>query len=270
MLTFVKLGGSVLTDKTRAEAADLPVIRRLAAEVHEALTACPELRLILGHGSGSFGHTYALRYGVHRGIPPGGDWMGFALTAAAALRLNRVVIDELLAAGVPALALQPSTTLRAVNGELATWNTATVLQALDHGLTPVIHGDVAFDIGQGTAIISTEQLLVYLAQNVPDLRPARIILVGEAGVFTADPRTNRRARRIPRINRDNIAAVLCNTGASHGVDVTGGMRSKVELMWRLVETLPGLEVRLIGSSAGALASALQGAADDSGTTIANA
>ena len=111
-LTFVKFGGSVITDKRGQEAPDLETIRSLAGELRDARAVNPALRLILGHGSGSFGHTYATRYGIHRGIAPGADWMGFALTAAAALRLNRIVVDELLAADVPALALQPSATLR--------------------------------------------------------------------------------------------------------------------------------------------------------------
>src|SRR5689334_8884310 len=138
-LTFVKLGGSAITDKTGQEAPDLVAIRSLAAELRDARAADPALRLVLGHGSGSFGHTYAARYGIHRGIAPGGDWMGFALTAAAALRLNRIVVDELLAAGVPALALQPSATLRSAGGELVSWDTATVGRALGRGLAPVIH-----------------------------------------------------------------------------------------------------------------------------------
>lgn len=266
-LTFVKLGGSVITDKTAHEAADRDTIRRLAAELRDARAALPDLQVVLGHGSGSFGHSYARRYRVHLGIAPGEGWMGFALTAAAALRLNRIVVDELLAAGVPALSLQPSATLRSARGELVEWATAMIGRALGHGLVPVVHGDVAFDDLQGSAIISTEQLLVYLAQGPRELRPARIILVGEPGVFTADPRIDARARRIPRIDRDNIAMVLQGAGASHGADVTGGMRSKVELMWRLVESLPGLAVQLIGPSPGLLARALCGQANGEGTII---
>jgi isopentenyl phosphate kinase len=267
MLTFVKFGGSVITDKNGQEAPDLPTIARLAAEVRAARDRDRGLRLILSHGSGSYGHTYARRYGVHTGIAPDADWMGYALTAAAALRLNRIVVDQLLAAGVPALALQPSTTLLSQGGTLAEWSTATIERALVRGLVPVVHGDVAFDTAQGSAIISTEQLLERLAQT-PALRPTRIILVGESGVYTADPRANPRAERIPRIDAANIATVLRGAGASHGVDVTGGMRAKVELMWQLVAATPGLTVQLIGPAPGLLERALLHAADGEGTLIA--
>lgn len=267
MLTFVKLGGSVITDKTGQEAPDLPTIRRLAAELRAALDqAGPADRLIVGHGSGSFGHTYARRYGVHTGISAGGDWMGFALTAAAALRLNRIVVDELIAAGVPALALQPSATLLSAAGRLVAWDTAAVARALERGLVPIVHGDVAFDREQGSAIVSTEQLLEALI-DTPSLRPGRVVLVGEAGVYTADPRAHPGAERIPRIDAGNIDAVLRGAGASHGVDVTGGMRGKVELMWRLVQANPGLTVQLIGTAPGLLQRALLGRAEGEGTSI---
>jgi isopentenyl phosphate kinase len=267
-LTFVKLGGSVITDKTGQALPELATIRQLAAELRAACVAAPQLAIILGHGSGSFGHTYAARYGIQRGIAQDGDWHGFALTAAAALRLNRIVVDELLAADVPALSLQPSATLRSSGGKILDWSTATLNRALDHRLIPIIHGDVAFDDAQGAAIISTEQLIVQLACHTDELRPARIVLVGERGVFTADPRSNPNARRIPRIDRSNIATVLAVAGASHGADVTGGMRSKLELMWQLVEATPGLVVQMIGPAPGLLRRTLLGQASGEGTIIA--
>jgi isopentenyl phosphate kinase len=45
------------------------------------------------------------------------------------------------------------------------------------------------------------------------------------------------------------------------------MRSKLELMWRLIEAIPGLEVRLIGPDPGNLAAVLRGEPLDAGTTI---
>lgn len=266
MYTFVKLGGSVITDKAGREAADLPLIRRLAGEVAQARAANPGLGLIIGHGSGSFGHHYAAKYGVHRGLAADADWMGFALTAGAALRLNRIVVDALLEAGVPAVELQPSAAMRSAGGQIAGWDTAALAAALDRGLVPVIHGDVAFDSRQGSAIISTEQLLAHLAL-ASELRPARVILVGEEAVYTADPRVDPQAARIPLITAANLDAVLHAAGGSHAVDVTGGMRSKLELMWRLVQAIPALEVRLIGPRPGLLAAALGDAPPDAGTVI---
>lgn len=266
-LTLIKFGGSVITDKRGEEAADIPLIQRLAQELAQAWKAQPKRPLIIGHGSGSFGHSAAARYGIHKGIAPGSDWYGFAATSAAALRLNRIFVDALVAAQLPALSLQPSSTLQSSAGRLQSWDTRTISQVLQHGLIPVVHGDVAFDSQQGSAIISTEQLFSYLALQTTDLQPSRIILVGESAVYTDDPHRNPNAERIPLINQDNIEAVLGSAGASHGTDVTGGMRAKVSLMWSLIEALPGLEVHLIGTKPGLLSRALLGQANDEGTRM---
>ncbi len=266
MYTFIKLGGSVITAKTGREEADLPVITRLAEELALVRATAPQMTLVLGHGSGSFGHSYAATYGIHRGLAPDADWIGFAQTAGAALRLNRIVVDALLAAGLPALSLQPSASLWARSGAIVSWDTANLARALGHGLLPVIHGDVAFDEHQGSAIISTEALLAHLALS-GELRPARIILVGEEAVYSADPRRDPSATPIPLITSANLAAVLDGAAGSHAVDVTGGMRSKLELMWRLVQAIPGLEVRLIGPGPGKLAAVLLGEEGVIGTTI---
>ena len=61
--------------------------------------------------------------------------------------------------------------------------------------------------------------------------------------------------------------MLRGTGGSHGVDVTGGMRAKVELIWRLVEATPGLAVQLIGPQPGLLERSLLNEAAGEGTLI---
>lgn len=265
MLTLLKLGGSAITDKRGEEAADLAVIRALADEIRAAREADPALRLVVGHGSGSFGHLYARRYGVHKGLAPDADWMGFALTGAAAQRLSRIVVDTLLAAGVPALGIQPLGAIRSTAGRLTAWDAAAVWQALARGLVPVVHGDVAFDSMQGSAIISTEQLLAQLARESSG--PVRMVLVGIDAVYTADPHSDPSARPIAQIDGSNIEAVLAGTGGSHGVDVTGGMRDKVAELWRLVSELPDLEAQLIGPAPGLLRHALIGQAQGQGTRI---
>lgn len=55
-LAFLKLGGSLITDKTRPYLARLDKLEALMAEIESARSKSRDLRLLLGHGSGSFGH----------------------------------------------------------------------------------------------------------------------------------------------------------------------------------------------------------------------
>ncbi len=265
-LVFVKLGGSVITDKARAETARPGVIARLAGEVAGALAARPELGLVLGHGSGSFGHVAANRYGTRRGVKTEEEWRGFAEVAAVAARLNRRVADAFLAAGVPVWSLQPSASARCRGGELVALETRPVAEALRRGLVPLVYGDVALDDELGGTIISTEQIFAYLTRR---LRPARLILVGVVdGVFDGDPLRDSGARHVPEIGPANWESVRSALGGSHATDVTGGMLAKVEAMVDLVREMPGLRVRLLsGERPGDLENALLQPEAAGGTVI---
>ncbi len=263
-LVFVKLGGSVITDKTRPETARPKSIRRLAEEVARSLEARPELRLVLGHGSGSFGHVVAERHGTRRGVHSPADWRGFAQVAASAAQLNRLVNDSFLEAGVPAWSLQPSSSAQCENGRLMALATEPLENALMRGLVPLVYGDVSVDRALGGTIISTEQIFAFLARK---LQPERIILVTAVdGVFEGDPFRHPAAHPIPEISNANWPAVRARLSASRNTraslpgaaDVTGGMLSKVESMVSLARELQGLSVHILsGVRAGGLEAALQ-------------
>ena len=97
-LVFLKLGGSLITDKAGELTARPRVIRRLAREVRTALNKRPDLKLVLGHGSGSFGHVVASRYGTRKGVREPEAWQGFTEVAHAAAQLNRIVMAAFVAA----------------------------------------------------------------------------------------------------------------------------------------------------------------------------
>ncbi|RIK44702.1 MAG: uridylate kinase [Chloroflexi bacterium] len=237
---YLKLGGSLLTDKRQPETTRPAVIKRLAQEIAAVRREAPDLPLVIGHGSGSFGHLFGRRYGTRQGVHTTEEWYGFAATADAAARLNRIITAALLAAGAAAWSIQPSVALRCVDGQVVAGPLDAVKAALAAGLTPVVYGDVALDDIRGGTIASTEEIFEWLAQHLP---PQRLVLAGEVdGVFTADPNQEPAAQRIPVITPATFATVQAALGGSHGMDVTGGMAAKVEQALRLVRTYPALDV----------------------------
>lgn len=250
MLTFLKLGGSLLTDKQQPRSARGEVLRRLMDEVAAARVAVPELRLLLGHGSGSFGHVEGSKHGTRQGVSTAAQWQGLAEVQYAAGLLNRLVVDAAWAAGVPVLNLPPSASAHCVDGRLNSLALPPLLAALENGLVPLVFGDVALDEARGGTIVSTEDVFGFLAAS---LRPDRILLAGlEPGVLSRFPDGTLVAEIAPE-------AQLAAVGAARGYDVTGGMASKVAQMQALVRAVPGLEVSIFsGEAPGRLQAALMG------------
>lgn len=240
-LVFLKLGGSLITDKRRIETPRPAVIARLAKEIRAALEARPDLQLLLGHGSGSFGHFVAERYKIMEG--PLEDWRGYAETAVSAQRLHRLVTDALVAEKVPVVPLQPSASARCHDGELVEMAVAPVTELLQRGLVPLLYGDVALDDVRGCTIISTEDIFAYLAKS---LHPRRVIIAGEvAGVYSGDPNRDAIVRLIAEISSQSYGEVEQMLSSSFGVDVTGGMAAKVRSLMAMIQEQPQLTVRIV-------------------------
>ncbi len=264
-LTFLKLGGSLITDKTRPYTLLADRLEALAT----AIAACWQPgRLLLGHGSGSFGHVAARQFRTREGLqnsqlPPQEYWHGFATVWRQAARLHQQVIAALQRAGLPAVGFAPSAAACALGGQIQAWDLAPLRAALHAGLLPVVYGDVAFDRTQGGTILSTETLFSYLAA---DLQPQRILLAGrEPGICADYPRCQ---RLIPRLTQADLAATANTLSGSHGTDVTGGMAAKVHQMMALLQAVPAVESIHIFSGAPAenVCQALDG--QPPGTTLA--
>jgi isopentenyl phosphate kinase len=255
-LVMLKLGGSLITEKSLAHTVRADVLSRLAHEIQHVYQSQPGLRLVLGHGSGSFGHMAAQKYNTRQGVSSPSEWRGFVEVWQEANALNRLVMDALFRVGLPAIALPASSAVTAQNGRVKHWDLTPIQMALDSGLLPVVYGDVIFDLERGGTIFSTEDLFAHLARN---LHPSLILLAGiEAGVWADFPTNTRLIEAITPQNLTQISAVL---GGSSAVDVTGGMQSKVYEMLALVKDDPELAVRIFsGLQPGLVEQALQGEA----------
>jgi isopentenyl phosphate kinase len=254
-LQFLKLGGSLITDKSRPLTPRPEALARLANEISAALSHNPDLRLVLGHGSGSFGHVAGKKHGTRLGVSSPEGWRGFAEVWRDASALNRLVMEALHHAGLPAIAFPPSASVTSHDMQVVAWDLAPLEAALRAGLLPVVFGDVAFDTARGGTILSTEDLFTYLARQ---LQPRRLLLAGiEAGVWADYPACT---RLVTEITPGNLAEVAPTLGGSATTDVTGGMASKVSEMLALVQANPALEVLIFsGERPGLVHEALRGA-----------
>lgn len=267
-LVFLKLGGSLITDKTQPYTPLLDVMDDLALQIKTALQAQPKLHLVIGHGAGSFGHVPASEYKTRDGLPPRATplahrerdeneenyWRGFAEVWYQASSLNRFVMKALHNTSLYAIALPPSASVIASDGQVSYWDMTPIRMALAAGIVPVIFGDTVFDEVRGGTILSTEDLFMHLTRA---LHPERILLAGlEAAVWEDFPA---RTRKIETITPKSFQEVKEGVGKSAAADVTGGMGSKVRQMLDLVDGNPDLQIQIFsGAEPGNLVRALTG------------
>jgi isopentenyl phosphate kinase len=260
-IVFLKLGGSLITDKALPHTPRLEILARLAGEITRARRDLPGLRILFGHGSGSYGHVPAKKYGTRLGVKTQEAWIGFAEVWREAAALNHLVLDALAEAGLPALAFSPLASVVASAGQVASWNLEPLKHALRQGLLPVIYGDVIFDCQLGGTILSTEDLFTHLARQ---LKPRRILLAGlETGVWSDFPTCTRLLSHISWSNWPEVQSTLQGSAAT---DVTGGMLSKVQISLDLAAEIDGLETYIFsGQEDGSVYRALLG--EPGGTLI---
>lgn len=253
-LVFLKLGGSLITNKPRPSTPRLELMDRLTQEIAAARSQNKHLSLVLGHGSGSFGHVPAKKYGTRQGVSSAADWGGFVEVWHQAANLNHLMMAALQKANIPAISFAVSASTNSINRELVSWDITPLQSALENSLVPVVYGDVVFDTKLGGTILSTEDIFSYLTHL---LKPMRILLAGiEFGVWADYPECT---QIVEKITPQNVTTVSPALSGSNATDVTGGMASKVKQMLALTEEIPNLEIMIFsGEPKGSIVEGLLG------------
>jgi len=217
---ILKLGGSVITDKN----ADEGVVReadllRIAKEVSEFRG-----KLIVVHGAGSFGHTYAKKYGLDRGFDP----EGAIITHESVKKLASTVVGALNHFGVRAVAVHPMCCTVCRNGRIESMYLDNIKLMLEKGFIPVLHGDVVMDLELGACVLSGDQIVPYLAKELGITRLG--LGSAENGVLDKDGKT------VPEITPEKFENFKHYIRGSESTDVTGGMLGKVQELLELSKT----------------------------------
>ena len=224
-IILIKLGGSLITDKSRPMTPRPDVIRRLGAEIKSALSKKKNVQIILSHGSGSFGHIPAKKYGTADGFKNQRGRLGACITNDIAAKLNRIVIQELISAGLPVAFIPPSSIFIAENGKPIKIFIDPVLALLDKGIIPVLYGDVIWDTKNGSSIFSGETCLKIISSELIS-RNWKITYDIQLGIEKGVLDEN--GKIIPLITSEKFNKLHPGISGSANQDVTGGMLHKVK------------------------------------------
>lgn len=260
-LILIKLGGSVITDKSKPFTAKVSVIKRLAKEIKEAKSKVKNTDFIIGHGSGSFGHTPASKYQTQKGLIDKQSLAGlagkesikgFCLTADAAIDIDRIVVKQFISVGLKAVPFSPMSFIYSKEDKLKNVFLDQISESLKLGFMPVVYGDVIFDESKGFTIYSGEKILDIIARKLlKKYRKVKIIQCGDTdGVYGSNGQT------IPKINPKNFKEAKKWITGSKSTDVTGGMIHKVEESLKLAKETKIPTILINGNKRGNLLKAV--------------
>jgi len=221
-MILIKLGGSVITDKSRYRAFNRRRVSRLCEEIKGSGKDA-----IIVHGAGSFGHVIAKQFRLQDGYVSDDQIPALVRVSHDMRDLNNMIVDELIDAGLNVISVPTGSTFELDNGEMI--GSAEVLKGyVDLGIMPVMFGDVVLDRKRRFGICSGDKIMEFLASVFsPDL----IVFVSDVdGLYDLDPKTNKNAILIDTVSDDSLKAAATDMAVA---DVTGGVRAKMESMLRI-------------------------------------
>jgi len=253
-IIFIKLGGSVITDKQKILTPQMDVIKSIALQIKKIKTEYPQYQIILGNGAGSYGHYYATKYDLCNGIKDSKQIFGFCEEQNADKSLNAIIVNELLKNKLNIISLHPSSFLISENGKVKKILLDHFYNLFEMDIIPTVYGAIVIDTKLGSHIFSTEDLFEILMFNFIKQRykVKKIIYL-----TTVDGLIDKNGNLIRSVNHkeNNNLEGLFYTPL--GYDVTGGMRHKIETALRHAKR--GIETQIIsGLTRGRLIDAISG------------
>jgi isopentenyl phosphate kinase len=216
---IIKLGGSVITDKTKECYFKQETMDKLSAGIKKA-----DKQLILVHGAGSFGHILAKQYRLNEGYKKNGQIKGFSITHEKVQQLNSLVLQSLHKHEIPAVSISPHSIVKLNNHELEKIDCNIFKEYLNKDFTPVTFGDVVLDRKLRFSICSGDLLVEALAEF---FKPEKIIFViDEDGIYDSNPKINKKAKLMESMSLRELDEL--STSLDSHADVTGGMSGKIQ------------------------------------------
>lgn len=230
---LLKLGGSLLTDKNNPLSLREDVIKNVIQQIIAA-----NKKLILIHGGGSFGHPLAKKYKISKGLNESIPDQVFGLTEThqAMNRLNSYLINLFLEMKYPALSIQPSSIFIQDFENISTHSIDIIETALDLNVLPILYGDIILDKRGSFSIISGDQIIFKLCENLKKYNISKVIFALEIdGIFIKDKEHDKdNIQLATEINANQLNNLdLADLGEK--IDVTGGIRGKINSIKKISE-----------------------------------
>ncbi|MBY9020504.1 MAG: amino acid kinase [Candidatus Lokiarchaeota archaeon] len=240
----IKLGGSLLTDKSTAYKLKEDILKAVATEIKECIDLGLIKNLVVVHGVGSFGHPPVLKYNLHKGFKNKDQLISMSETQQIVNKYRKTIASAFLDVGIPINLMHASSMVVGNKMVITESNLVSLRGFLSLGMVPLIGGDMMYDTSMGFSVCSGDQLAVLLSRL---LRSKRLIFATDVlGVFDKDPKSEKDAQLLREININDIDKLLNVTNETAKSDASGKMRGKLSSLLPIKEEIKeGLEVAIL-------------------------
>jgi isopentenyl phosphate kinase len=215
----IKVGGSLITDKTRQGSVREEDIDRIAAVIGRNLAAI-SAQVIIILGGGSVGHFAAKQLAVDQGVPHC-ELAGLHRMAGAMYALKNRFAESLAKRDIAALALQETSYIVARADGGITLHDMALRHVLALRMVPIASGGLVFDEARGVRPLNGD--LIPLALDPAVFKIRRVVMLTDVpGVVGSDGAV---IRTLDEASASRMARLDPAPGS---IDVTGGMDVKVK------------------------------------------
>ena len=239
-LIVIKFGGSSITKKEENKfEMNYSVLKQAAKELALALKQNPKLKIALVCGVGPFGHTNVVKYNLNNGINSSGQEKGVKITNKDCDFVGAETAKALEKEGLKVKFIPGYEICVQENKKVKSFDLAPYKKALAAGEIPISTGVMVPDVKMKWSVMSGDTVIAQLAKK---LKPEKVLMGTDVdGIYTADPKKVTNSELILEITSENLEEVLQKAGESKAMDVTGGMKGKLE---KFAEQLNGVPAEI--------------------------
>lgn len=243
-ITILKLGGSLLTDKSTPYKLREDKLNSVAHEIRECIDLGLIEELVIIHGVGSYGHPPVLNFNLHRGFKSADQLIHLSETQAIVNNYRNMIVKAFLEMGIPVNLMHASSILVGNKMRIVDYSFQALKGFLSLGMIPLIGGDMIFDETMGFSVCGGDQLAVILSR---ELKANQLIFATDVtGVYDKDPKKEMNAILLKNINVNEIEKLIEKIGETNKTDASGKMQGKLQSIISAKDLIEdGLQVSII-------------------------
>ena len=137
-ITVIKLGGSLITDKSKPYTLREETIVAVCAEIKEAMDSNLGGRFVIVQGVGSYGHPPVIQHKLYKGFIDPAQLLPLSKTQSKVDELRAALIKRLQDNDIPVIHIAASSVFTSTKAKLDPYNLKPLTGYMSVGMVPLI------------------------------------------------------------------------------------------------------------------------------------